>query len=386
MTSIPLVNNSLYSSIFRVSQVSYVDAGQEGMITDAQAAELLMRVSEQRPMSLQSLQQDSASSSGPYVQVQLAQTVEGITHLVEVPVSALAGYCLPSTLVYSTSGGGSSASGGSEMTTWVQMHETSSEQHHMRTENKFSDIVSASIEAIGFPESSTPGANILSQAEQILIASENAAQESAAATASNNFEFDDNSNSSLTLMNDKATTSYPRPKRESIESRIHRLLRGANAPAPEIIEEPSMQMPGKASPKNIKLTPLQPNRPAGPSTNSSPATVTLSLSPDQPKRPNRLVTATTSTGRTVTIPTVFTATNLQPANKSSANALPPGSVDYFMPRGVSKRKAQTFKASKVNASNPSSIDVEPAPPEETQVANYIHIFFFSTNSNQLFVR
>ena len=88
------------------SQVSYVDAGQEGMITDAQAAELLMRVSEQRPMSLQSLQQDSASSSGPYVQVQLAQTVEGITHLVEVPVSALAGYCLPSTLVYSTSGGG----------------------------------------------------------------------------------------------------------------------------------------------------------------------------------------------------------------------------------------------------------------------------------------
>ena len=143
MTSIPLVNNSLYSSIFRVSQVSYVDAGQEGMITDAQAAELLMRVSEQRPMSLQSLQQDSASSSGPYVQVQLAQTVEGITHLVEVPVSALAGYCLPSTLVYSTSGGGSSASGGSEMTTWVQMHETSSEQHHMRTENKFSDIVSA---------------------------------------------------------------------------------------------------------------------------------------------------------------------------------------------------------------------------------------------------
>ena len=346
------------------------------MITDAQAAELLMRVSEQRPMSLQSLQQDSASSSGPYVQVQLAQTVEGITHLVEVPVSALAGYCLPSTLVYSTSGGGSSASGGSEMTTWVQMHETSSEQHHMRTENKFSDIVSASIEAIGFPESSTPGANILSQAEQILIASENAAQESAAATASNNFEFDDNSNSSLTLMNDKATTSYPRPKRESIESRIHRLLRGANAPAPEIIEEPSMQMPGKASPKNIKLTPLQPNRPAGPSTNSSPATVTLSLSPDQPKRPNRLVTATTSTGRTVTIPTVFTATNLQPANKSSANALPPGSVDYFMPRGVSKRKAQTFKASKVNASNPSSIDVEPAPPEETQVANYIHISFF----------
>lgn len=353
-----------------ILQVSYVDAGQEGMITDAQAAELLMRVSEQRPMSLQSLQQDSASSSGPYVQVQLAQTVEGITHLVEVPVSALAGYCLPSTLVYSTSGGGNSASGGSEMTTWVQMQETPSgsmEQHHMRTENKFSDIVSASIEAIGFPESSTPGANILSQAEQILIASENAAQESAAAAASSNFEFDDNSNSSITLMNDKATTSYPRPKRESIESRIHRLLRGANAPAPEVIEEPQLQMPGKASPKNIKLTPLQPTKPAGPSTTSSSATVTLSLSPNQPKRPNRLVTATTSTGRTVTIPTVFTATNQQSANKSPANALPPGSVDYFMPRGVSKRKAQTFKASKVNASNPNSIDVEPAPPEETQV-------------------
>lgn len=347
------------------------------MITDAQAAELLMRVSEQRPMPMslhQSLQQDSSSSSGPYVQVQLAQTVEGITHLVEVPVSALAGYCLPSTLVYSTSGGGNSASGGSEMTTWVQMHETSSgqmEQHHLRSENKFSDIVSASIEAIGFPESSTPGANILSHAEQILIA-ENAVQESAAATASN-FEFDDNSNSSITMMNDKATTSYPRPKRESIESRIHRLLRGANAPVPEIIEETPIQIVGKAPPKNVKLTPLQQSKPAGPPPAPSPsATVTLSLSPNQPKRPCRLVTATTSTGRTVTIPTVFTATN-QSANKPPVTALPPGSVDYFMPRGVSKRKAQTFKASKVNASNPNSIDAEPAPPEETQVIRPIYL-------------
>jgi hypothetical protein len=86
------------------------------------------------------------------------------------------------------------------------------------------------------------------------------------------------------------------------------------------------------------------------------------------KKPGRLVTATNSMGRTVTIPTVFTATN-QSANKAPASSLPPGSVDYFMPRGVSKRKAQTFKASKVNASNPNSIDVEPAPPEETQV-NY----------------
>lgn len=344
--------------------MSYVDAGQEGMITDAQAAELLMRVSEQRPMSLQSLQQDS-SSSGPYVQVQLAQTVEGITHLVEVPVSAFAGYCLPSSLVYSTSGGGTSTSGGSEMT-WVHMHESSSgsiDQHHLRTENKFSDIVSASIEAIGFPESSTPGANILSQAEQILIASENAAQESAA--ASSNFEFDESSNSSITLMNDKATTSYPRPKRESIESRIHKLLRGAGAPGLEIVDDP-MQMPGKASPRNVKLGPIPQVKPPVSTVASTSATVTLSLSPNQAKRPGRLVTAVNSMGRTVTIPTVFTATN-QSANKPSVSALPPGSVDYFMPRGVSKRKAQTFKASKINALNPNSIDVEPAPPEETQV-------------------
>lgn len=345
------------------------------MITDAQAAELLMRVSEQRPMSLQSLQQDS-SSSGPYVQVQLAQTVEGITHLVEVPVSALAGYCLPSSLVYSTSGGGTSTSGGSEMT-WVQMHDSSSgniDQHHLRTENKFSDIVSASIEAIGFPESSTPGANILSQAEQILIASENAAQESAAAAAaSSNFEFDESSNSSITLMNDKATTSYPRPKRESIESRIHKLLRGASAPGLEVVEEP-MHVPGKASPRNVKLGPVQPTKPTVSSAASTAATVTLSLSPSQTKRPGRLVTATTSMGRTVTIPTVFTATN-QSANKPSVSALPPGSVDYFMPRGVSKRKAQTFKASKVNALNPNSIDVEPAPPEETQVIRRLSILF-----------
>ena len=367
--------------------MSYVDSGQEGMITDAQAAELLMRVSEHRPMSLQSLQQDSSSSSGPYVQVQLAQTVDGITHLVEVPVSALAGYGLSSTLVYSTSGGGNSGSGGSEMTTWVQMHENSAnmEQHHLRTENKFSDIVSASIEAIGFPESSTPGANILSQAEQILIASENAAQESAAAVAaSSNFEFDESSNSSMTLINDKTSASYPRPKRESIESRIHKLLRGANAPALEVIEEP-MHIPGKSSPRTVKLGPIQSPKPPVASTASSPATVTLSLSPNQNKRPaGRLVTATNSMGRTVTIPTVFTATN-QSANKPSST-LPPGSVDYFMPRGVSKRKAQTFKASKVNASNPNSIDVEPAPPEETQV-NYRIVCFFPTDVlNKLFCR
>lgn len=347
--------------------MSYVDAGQEGMITDAQAAELLMRVSEQRPMSIQSLQQDSSASSGPYVQVQLAQTVEGITHLVEVPVSALAGYCLPSTLVYSTSGAGNSSSTGSEMT-WVQMHETSAggiEQHHLRSENKFSDIVSASIEAIGFPESSTPGANILSQAEQILIASENAAQESATAAASN-FDFDESSNSSITLVNDKATTSYPRPKRESIESRIHRLLRGANAPAPEVVEEP-MPVINRTTSKNVKLAPLQSPKQSDPPSTSS--TVTLSLNANQPKRPNRLVTATTSMGRTVTIPTVFTATN-QSANRP-INALPPGSVDYFMPRGVSKRKAQNFKISKVASLNPNSIDVEPAPPEETQVRVFV---------------
>jgi len=159
-----------------------VDAGQEGMITDAQAAELLMRVSEQRPISLHQMQQQNqqgaSGSSVPYVQVQLAQTVEGITTLVEVPVSALAGYCLPSTLVYSTSGSGGGGAGG-EVATWVmeappQSHESDDEQHPSRTENnKFSDIVSASIEAIGFPESvGPPGAGILSQAEQILIQSE----------------------------------------------------------------------------------------------------------------------------------------------------------------------------------------------------------------------
>ena len=252
------------------------------------------------------------------------------------------------------------------MTTWVQMNDNTGNMEHIRPDNKFSDIVSASIEAIGFPESSTPGANILSHAEQILIASENAAQESAAA-ASNNFEFDESSNSSITLINDKATTSYPRPKRESIESRIHKLLRGANAPALEVMEEP-VQLPGKSSPRSVKLGPIQSPKPAISSAASSPATVTLSLSPNQVKRPaGRLVTATNSMGRTVTIPTVFTATN-QSANKP-ASTLPPGSVDYFMPRGVSKRKAQTFKASKVNASNPNSIDVEPAPPEETQVIN-----------------
>lgn len=367
--------------------MSYVDAGQDGMITDAQAAELLMRVSEQRPLSLhQTLTTDSSSSSGPYVQVQL----EGMTHVVEVPVSALAGYCLPSTLVYSTSGGGNSASGGSEMTTWVQMHESSGnmeQHHHLRTENKFSDIVSASIEAIGFPESSTPGATILSQAEQILIASENTVQESAA-SASNNFEFDDNSNSSVTVMNDKSTASYPRPKRESIESRIHRLLRGANAPVPEVVEEPSIQIvttSGKTPQKTVKLTPLQqPNKPAPSPTTQSSSTVTLSLSPNQPKRPGRPVTATTSTGRTVTIPTVFTATN-QSANKPPVNALPPGSVDYFMPRGVSKRKAQTFKTSKVNASNPNSIDAEPAPPEETQVLSTVMFFQLTESTISIFM-
>lgn len=345
--------------------MQYVDASQEGMITDAQAAELLMRVSEQRPLSIQPLQQDASGANVPYVQVQLAQTVEGITHLVEVPVSALAGYCLPSNIVYTTSGGASGAPG-SEMTTWVMQETPDGDMEQVqqsRTENKFSDIVSASIEAIGFPESAQPGVNILSQAEQILIA-ENNGQASSAGGASS-FDFDESSNSSLTLLGDR-TTSYSRPKRESIESRIHRLLRGANAPAPESVED--LPYSGKTAPRTVKLNPVQ----ASPSTrppvtsSSSPATVTLSLSPGQSLRSGRLPTATTSAGRVVTIPTVFTATD-KSANKSQGSALPPGSVDYFMPRGVAKRKTTTSKTSKVNLSNPNSIDVEPAPPEETQV-------------------
>ena len=351
--------------------MQYVEAGQEGMITDAQAAELLMRVSEQRPVSLQSLQQDAAASGGPYVQVQ-AQTVEGITHLVEVPVSALAGYCLPSTLVYSTPSGTVGSGGGEgEMATWTVMETStpsvtdSGQQGSIRMENKFSDIVSASIEAIGFPESVTPGANILSQAEQILIASDSAGGQTASDASANNFEFDESSNSSLTLINDKSTTTYPRPKRESIESRIHRLLRGANAPVPESSFEdqssPTSGM-GKTTPqKNVKLTQLQ-SRPTS-TASSSPSTVTLSL----PKRTGRL---DTTTSRSVAIPTVFTATN---QSSAKTTPLPPGSSDYFMPRGMSKRKAQPFKPSKISSSKPGCIDADPAPPEETKVN--ISLFF-----------
>ena len=106
--------------------------------------------------------------------MQLAQTVEGITHLVEVPVSAL-GY-LPSTLVYTqpittsswgpATGDWSAAAGGNGV--GVAAPATVSAAVDA---GKFSDIVSASIEAIGFPESVQPGSQILSQAEQILIAS-----------------------------------------------------------------------------------------------------------------------------------------------------------------------------------------------------------------------
>ena len=343
--------------------MQYVDASQEGMITDAQAAELLMRVSEQRPLSIQPLQQDASGANVPYVQVQLAQTVEGITHLVEVPVSALAGYCLPSNIVYTTSGAPGAAPG-SEMT-WVMQDASSVEQvQHSRTD-KFSDIVSASIEAIGFPESAQPGANILSQAEQILIA-ENNGQASNAAGASS-FDFDESSNSSLTLLGDK-TTSYSRPKRESIDQRINRLLRGTNAPPAEPAEDFPVTT-GKTTARTVKLNPVQTNATARPAAavTSSPTTVTVNLNPGQ-LRPGRLPTATTSEGRVITIPTVFTATD-KSANRPPGSTLPPGSVDYFMPRGVAKRKAQLGKTPKVNASNPSSIDAEPAPPEETQVAN-----------------
>ena len=187
-------------------KVQYVDASQEGMITDAQAAELLMRVSEQRPLSIQPLQQDASGANVPYVQVQLAQTVEGITHLVEVPVSALAGYCLPSNIVYTTSGG--AAASGSEMTTWVMEAPagTMDQVQQPQSDGKFSDIVSASIEAIGFSESGQPGANILAQAEHILI-SENNGQASNIVASSSSFDFDESSNSSLTMLNDKTTSS-----------------------------------------------------------------------------------------------------------------------------------------------------------------------------------
>lgn len=348
--------------------MQYVDASQEGMITDAQAAELLMRVSEQRPLSIQPLQQDGSGANVPYVQVQLAQTVEGITHLVEVPVSALAGYCLPSNIVYTTPGGGT-AGHGSEMTTWVMEAPGGAMEQvqQQRSDSKFSDIVSASIEAIGFPESAQPGANILSQAEQILISDNGQASNMAASSSS--FEFDESSNSSLTLLTDK-TASYTRPKRESIDTRIHRLLRGANAPASEMTEDmPSLS--GKAGTRMVKLNPVQSSSPsrsaAAVTQTSSPATVTLSLTPGQ-LRTGRLPTATTSAGRVVTIPTVFTATD-KSANRPPGSTLPPGSVDYFMPRGVAKRKAQTGKVAKVNPANPTSIDAEPAPPEETQVQN-----------------
>lgn len=333
------------------------------MITDAQAAELLMRVSEQRPMSLQPLQQDASGANVPYVQVQLAQTVEGITHLVEVPVSALAGYCLPSNIVYTTSGAATSAPG-SEMT-WVMQEAHGVEQVQHSRADKFSDIVSASIEAIGFPESAQPGANILSQAEQILIADNNGQASSAAGASS--FDFDESSNSSLTLLNDK-TTSYTRPKRESIDQRINRLLRGTNAPPAESGEDPPASL--KTAARTVKLNAVQTNTPAravAVVTSASPTTVTVNLNPGQ-LRPGRLPTATTSEGSVITIPTVFTATD-KSANRPPGSALPPGSVDYFMPRGIAKRKAQLGKTTKANASNPTSIDAEPAPPEETQVTN-----------------
>ena len=316
------------------------DNGQEGMITDAQAAELLMRVSEQRPLSLQN------QSNVPYVQVQLAQTVEGITHLVEVPVSAL-GY-LPSTLVYSTpvnSGTNSS----SEMATWVVEAPPSEEQQqqhqqmHHSTENKFSDIVSASIEAIGFPES---------RGEQILISGDTSAP---TAEALANFEFDESSNSSMTLLSEKghAAHSYPRPKRESIESRINRLLRGDSTTNSE---ESSCN---KTPLKSAKLPP--PQSPKSHVSNHS----NLDAIVRRPGRPSDL--------RPVAIHTIYTST--VKATSSPSPGLPAGG-DYFMPRGVSKRKAQNFKILKTNSSNPDCIDAEPAPPEETQVLILISFCFF----------
>ena len=315
------------------------DNGQEGMITDAQAAELLMRVSEQRPLSLQN------QSNVPYVQVQLAQTVEGITHVVEVPVSAL-GY-LPSTLVYSTPVN-SGTNSNSEMATWVveapPAEEQQQQQLHQTSDNKFSDIVSASIEAIGFPES---------RAEQILISDDGSAPPAEAMT---NFEFDESSNSSMTLLSEKGHSahSYPRPKRESIESRINRLLRGDSTANSE--ESSSNKTPLKS----VKLPPPQSPKPLV-SNHSN-----LEAIARRPGRP--------SDSRPIAIPTIYTSTG-KPTHSPSPGF--PSGGDYFMPRGVSKRKAQNFKVLKTNPSNPDCIDAEPAPPEETQVLVSVSFYLFS---------
>ena len=358
------------------------DSGQDGIITDAQAAELLMRVSEQRPLALQN------QSNVPYVQVQLAQTVEGITHLVEVPVSAL-GY-LPSTLVYSTPVN-SETHASSELATWVveappevdqqqqqQQQQLNYQQHHQGTENKFSDIVSASIEAIGFPESVTPGSTILSHAEQILIATDNSGQEMDPASAEANFDFDESSNSSMTVLNEKGqpSVSYPRPKRESIESRINRLLRGSTVPDVASVEDNSTTKMGL---KAVKVVPSQ--SPKQSSASSHPTTSSVVSNSDANstnKRPGR------PAGRPVSIPTIYTSSIRPPSNADNSNTLRPG-TDYFMPRGVSKRKAQNIRLLKSNPANPNCIDAEPAPPEETQVPtclywlhsyNTVHIYYY----------
>ena len=161
-----------------IEQVGFVSEAshQGGMhsISDAQAAELLTRFSEQRPLGASTA---SSNQPVPYVQVQLAQTVEGITHLVQVPVSALS--YLPTTTLMYTSPENSASGSQQQMTTWVVEAPANADHHHLQShhqahiqgsDNRFADIVSASIEAIGFPESTDSeqtGQAILAQAEHI---------------------------------------------------------------------------------------------------------------------------------------------------------------------------------------------------------------------------
>ena len=297
--------------------------------------------------------------------MQLAQTVEGITHLVEVHVSALGS--LPSTIVYSATVDSGSHSGG-QMATWVvEAPPQQLEQHHhqqQQHESKFSDIVSASIEAIGFPESVTPGTTILSQAERILITSDTSGSAVSAPSAAN-FDFDESSNTSLTL-NERCAPGvgggggYLRPKKESIESRINRLLRGPNSVAPVAHEQPDeWSLHKSAAPaKNSKTTSTTSRSvPTTPAAAARRSTARIMMS----------TTATATGGRPVSIPTIYTSTTVAPASAPAAK-LVPGS-DYLMPRGVSKRKAQNCKVTKTTtkSANPNCIDADPAPPEETQV-------------------
>ena len=160
-----------------------------------------------------------------------------------------------------------------------------------------------------------------------------------------NFDFDESSNSSLTLVNSDSKSAhgnatYPRPKRESIESRINRLLRGANAPSAVDAKDEDWLPPASTPTGNrpaVRTAPkFQPPSPAKSSAPTSPPpaaaasqnspVVSLNLDVNNSKRGMR-VTAARLPG---VIPSIYTSTN---AVKPAPN-LPPGN-DYFMPRGVS---------------------------------------------------